>query len=127
MFIAAITSLNEQHKESPKVVLMGLFGKIGPSFARDFTCTVRNKGARLWQLKRGQSLICDLKYFLGSPKEGLRHWQPSTSALKSLALPLLLQQLHKFHSFTYMYLFCLIPGFPIYFLQIIEQPTNPDY
>lgn len=71
--------------------------------------------------------ICDLKYFLGSPKESLRHWQPSTPALKALTLPLLLQQLHEFHSFIYMYLFSLVPGFPIHFLQIIEQLTNPVY
>lgn len=64
---------------------------------------IRNKGARLWQLKRGQSVICDLKYFLGTPKKSLRHLHPSTS-LTPLVLPLLLQQLHEFHS-LYLYVF----------------------
>lgn len=57
MFIATVISLNEQHKESPNVVQMGLFGNNGPSFALDFTCTVSNKDARLWQLKQGLRFV----------------------------------------------------------------------
>lgn len=73
---------------------------------------IRNKCTRLWQLKWAQSVICDLKYFLRS----LRLLQPSTSALKSLILPLLLQQLHEFH-LLYQYVFIFLPSrFPNTFL-----------